>query len=90
MNPINCIIVLISVIVLTAYSTVLICNQKYNSSWQVIAYTSSEVVVPKEIYICKSCYEKKDINYRYCPNCGAKMKNGIGYNHHSEKIDILS
>ena len=90
MNPIYCIIALISVIVLTAYVTVLICNNEFNSSWQVIAYTSSEVIVPKEIYICKSCYEKKDINYRYCPNCGAKMKNGIGYIPHTGKIDILS
>lgn len=90
MNPIYCMIVLISVIALTAYITVLICNHEYNSSWQVIAYTSSEAVVPKEIYICKSCYEKKDINYRFCPNCGAKMKNGIGYNLHTGKIDILS
>lgn len=90
MNSIACIIALISVIALTAYITVLICNHEFNSSWQVISYTSSEVVVPKEIYICKRCYEKKDINYRYCPNCGAKMKNGIDYSHHTGKIDILS
>jgi uncharacterized paraquat-inducible protein A len=90
MNPIYCIIALISVIVLTAYITVLICNHEYNSSWQVIAYTSSEVVVPKEIYVCKRCSEKQDINYRYCPNCGARMNNGINYNYHSGKIDLLS
>lgn len=90
MDPIACIIALISIIVLTAYITVLICNHEYNSSWQVISYTSSEVVVPKEIYICKRCCEKKDINYRYCPNCGARMKNGIVFNYHSGKIDILS
>lgn len=90
MNTIYCMIVLISVIALTAYITVLICNHEFNSSWQVISYTSSEVVVPKEIYICKRCYEKADINYRYCPNCGAKMKNGIDYSHHTGKIDILS
>ena len=90
MNPIACIIALISVIALTAYITVLICNHEYNSSWQVISYTSSEVVVPKEIYVCKRCSEKKDINYHYCPNCGAKMNNGIEFNYHSGKIDILS
>ncbi len=90
MNPIYYIIALISVIALTVYITVLICNHEYNSSWQVIAYTSSEVVVPKEIYICKRCYEKADINYRYCHNCGARMNNGIQYNYHTGKIDILS
>jgi uncharacterized paraquat-inducible protein A len=90
MDPIACIIALISVIALTVYITVLICNHEFNSLWQVIAYTSSEVVVPKEIYICKRCYEKADINYRYCPNCGARMTNGINYNYHSGKIDILS
>ena len=80
----------ISIIVATAYITTLICNHESHSSWQVIAYTSSEVVVPKEIYICKNCYEKKDINYHYCPNCGARMTNGIVYSHNSGKIDILS
>lgn len=89
-TPLLIAIILIVGCFTSAYATARICNNEFNSSWQVIAYTSSEVVVPKEIYICKSCYEKKDINYRYCPNCGAKMKNGIGYNHHSEKIDILS
>lgn len=74
----------------SAYVTARICDHDYNSEWQVIVYTSSEVVVPKEIYICKRCYEKPDINYRYCPNCGAKMKNGINYSHHTGKINILS
>lgn len=82
------ILIAISVIVGMIYITVLICNHKFHSSWQVIRYTTNSVV-PKEIYICKRCNEKKDINYRYCPNCGARMSNGIEFYYHSEKIDIL-
>ena len=90
MSLTSIIAIVISIIVATAYITVLVCDHESHSSWQVIAYTSSEVVVPKEIYICKRCYEKREINYHYCPNCGAKMKNGIAWHYHSEEIDILS
>ena len=73
-------IIIVSIVILaivaTAYITTLVCNHEFNSSWQLINYTGSSVE-PKCIYICKKCNNKRDINYHYCDNCGARMKNGV-------------
>lgn len=89
MNPIVWIIALISVIVLTSYITVLICNHEYNSSWQEITYTGNSVE-PKNTYICRRCNNQAERNHHYCSNCGALMKNGVSYHCYSSKIDLLS
>ena len=71
----------------SAYVTVLICNRNFKSSWQEIRYPGNSVE-PKDIYICRRCYNKEDINYCYCPNCGAKMTNGITIIWYSSEIDL--
>lgn len=32
----------------------------------------------KERYECDQCQERCDMGYRYCPNCGADMRQGEG------------
>ena len=76
------------IIALTAYVTAFICNLGFKSEWQVIRYAGNSIE-PKEIYICKRCYNKADTNYHYCNNCGAKMTNGVPRDYHySDKIDL--
>ena len=71
----------------SAYVTERICSRKIESEWQEISYTGDSVE-PKEIYICKRCNKKVDLNSHYCCNCGSLMKNGISYNCYSDKIDL--
>lgn len=78
-------IILFGIILLAVIITLCLCDYEHNSEWQVIKYTGNSVV-PKEIYICKRCYNKTDINYHYCNNCGAKMTNGVPRDYHSSKI----
>lgn len=76
--------------VVTAFITVLVCDCKVKSEWQLIKYTGSSIE-PKCVYICKRCNNKSDINYCYCPNCGADMKNGlirIYYAANEIKLDV--
>lgn len=87
MSLISIIAIVISIIVATAYITVLICNHEFRSSWQAITYSDSSVE-PTNIYICKRCNNKADINYRYCSNCGARMADGLPYKYHSSVIDL--
>ena len=80
-------ITLIAGCFITAFSTAHICHCEFNSSWQVIRYTGNSVE-PKDIYICRRCNNKEDINYCYCPNCGASMKNGEPRIYYSSEIDL--
>lgn len=84
------IVYVILAMVVTAFITVLVCARKVKSEWQLIKYTGSSIE-PKCVYICKRCNNKSDINYCYCPNCGADMKNGlirIYYAANEIKLDI--
>lgn len=89
MNPIIIGIIIIGIIAVTACITIRIWQQENTSEseWQVIRYSGSSVE-PKDIYICKRCNNKSDINYHYCDNCGAIMTNGIPYCVHQDKIDL--
>ena len=79
--------IIICIIIVTAYITTLICNHEFSSSWQTITYSDSSVE-PKEIYICKRCNNKADLNCHYCDNCGSLMKNGTSYHCYSDKIKL--
>ena len=74
--------------IISAYTTARICNREIESEWQVITYTSSDLVVSKEIYICKRCNYKADLDRHYCSNCGSLMKNGMSYHCYSDKIEL--
>ena len=87
-TPILIATALLAVCIASAYTTARICNREIESEWQVITYTSSEVVVPKEIYICKRCNYKSDLDRHYCSNCGSLMKNGMSYHCYSDKIEL--
>ena len=84
---------LLMIVVLTvgciasAYVTARICNNNFESEWQVIRYSGSSVE-PKDIYICKRCNNKKDVAYRYCDNCGARMTNGGYYVTYPDEINL--
>lgn len=80
-------VIVFCVVVLIVYITELIRNHNVKSSWQVIKYTGNSVE-PKDIYICRRCNNKEDINYCYCPNCGASMKNGEPRIYYSSEIDL--
>lgn len=80
-------ITLITGCFITAFTTAHICNNEFKSSWQIIKYTGNSVE-PKDIYICRRCNNKEDINYCYCPNCGASMKNGEPRIYYSSEIDL--
>lgn len=71
----------------SAYVTARICNREIESEWQEITYTGNSVE-PKNIYICKRCNYKSDLNRHYCSNCGSEMKNGISYHCYSDKIEL--
>lgn len=72
----------------SAYATELKCKREFVSSeWQIIRYTGSSVE-PEKVYICKNCNKKTNVNYRYCPNCGASMKNGESRIYYSGNIDL--
>lgn len=71
----------------TAYITELYCNKVFESEWQEITYTGSSVE-PKEVYICKRCNHQALINYHYCSNCGALMKNGKSRERFPDKIEL--
>ncbi|MBR2245764.1 MAG: hypothetical protein IJ880_01840 [Bacilli bacterium] len=77
----------ICIVIATAYITTLICNHENRSSWQAITYTDSSIE-PKNVYICKNCFNKANINYRYCSNCGARMNDGLPFMYHSSSIDL--
>lgn len=79
--------IIICIIIATAYITTLICNHEFSSLWQIITYSDSSVE-PKEIYICKRCNNKEDLNRHYCGNCGSLMKNGISHHYYSDKIKL--
>lgn len=79
--------IVISAMIATAYVTVLICDHEVKSEWQLIKYTGSSVE-PKCIYICKRCNNQREINYHYCDNCGARMKNGVSRHYYSDKINL--
>lgn len=91
MTTIIIIIIGVSAIVATAciaaHITTLKCNSEFESEWQIIEYTGSSVE-PKNIYICKSCNNKSDINFHYCDNCGAYMRNGIERINYTGKISL--
>lgn len=57
------------------------------SEWQLIKYTGSSVE-PKCIYVCKECNNQRDINYRYCDNCGARMINGVARIYYTNGINL--
>ena len=71
----------------SAYVTAQICNHEFSSEWQVIKYSGSSIE-PKDIYICRRCNNKADINYHYCNNCGARMTNGISRYSYSNEIEL--
>lgn len=71
----------------SAYVTAGICNREIESEWQEITYAGNSVE-PKNIYICKRCNYKADLNRHYCSNCGSSMKNGISYHCYSDKIEL--
>ena len=64
-----------------------ICNREIESEWQEITYAGNSVE-PKNVYICKHCNYKTDLNRHYCSNCGSEMKNGMSYHCYSEKIEL--
>ncbi len=72
---------------ITAFITAHICNREFKSSWQVIKYTGDSVE-PKDVYICKNCNKITNLNYCYCSNCGAMMKNGITRVYYPDDIDL--
>lgn len=80
-------IVLIVGCITSAYTTACICNRENESEWQKITYTGNSVE-PKNIYICKRCNYKADLNCHYCSNCGSLMKNGTSYHYYSDKIEL--
>lgn len=71
----------------SACATARICNREIESEWQKITYTGNSVE-PKNIYICKRCNYKADLNRHYCSNCGSLMKNGTSYHCYSDKIEL--
>lgn len=71
----------------SAYMTDRRCNRECESEWQLITYSGSSIE-PKNIYICKRCNYKTDLNRHYCSNCGSLMTNGISYYSYSDKIDL--
>ena len=80
-------IILIVGCFVSAYTTAYIYNREIKSEWQEITYAGNSVE-PKNVYICKRCNNKADINYHYCDNCGSAMKNGISYHCYSDKIKL--
>ncbi len=81
------VIMLIVASLTSAYMTERRCNRESESEWQEITYTGNSVE-PKNIYICKRCNYKADINRHYCSNCGSLMKNGASYHCYSDKIKL--
>lgn len=75
-TPLLIVIILLVGCSTSAYVTARICDYEFSSSWQLIKYTGSSIE-PKCVYICKRCNNQRDINYHYCDNCGARMKNGV-------------
>ena len=73
-----CIIVTLalSIIVVTAYITARICNHEFESEWLIIKLKTN-VVEPEDIYVCKECHLHENNNWRYCKNCGRRMRNGV-------------
>lgn len=86
-TPLLIVIILGIGCVTSAYITARICNHEIEFEWQEITYTGNSVE-PKNIYICKHCNYKSDLNRHYCSNCGALMRNGISRHYYSEKIKI--
>ena len=86
-TPILIAITLIVGCVTSAYTTARICNRESESEWQEITYAGNSVE-PKNVYICKRCNYKSDLNRHYCSNCGSRMINGISRHYYSGKIKI--
>lgn len=86
-TPLLIAIILLVGCITSAYTTARICNREIESEWQEITYTGNSVE-PKNIYICKRCNYKADLNRHYCSNCGSAMKNGISYHCYSDKIEL--
>lgn len=86
-TPLLIAIILIIGCFTSAYLTALRCNREIESEWQEITYAGNSVE-PKNIYICKRCNYKADLNRHYCSNCGSLMKNGKSYHCYSDKIEL--
>ena len=55
----------------------------------VVIKLKNDSVEPTDIFICKNCHVREDDNWRYCKNCGRRMRNGkIAIWSYSDDIEI--
>lgn len=81
------IILIIVLIILTAYATSRICNQECKSKWLIIKL-QNDSIEPTYIFVCENCHQHEENNYRYCKNCGSRMMNGMERQFYRENIEI--
>lgn len=61
----------------SVYVTASLLNKEFMSEWLIIKLKNNSVE-PIDIFICKNCHIREEDNYRYCKNCGRRMRNGKG------------
>lgn len=71
----------------SAYVTARIYDTGNESEWLNIRL-KNDSIEPVDIFVCKNCRQRENMNYRYCKNCGSWMKNGMGRQSYSEDIEI--